>query len=417
VENTLWVYRQRASGFEAMPDQAIVLPPQTAWIALCSVDAHPGVELVLSTAGGLFYLRQNNGVFESLPRTLVAAAQVFTNANSPRLIRFDGPQNQANAQLPVISAGQAVWYERKDGWNPGPPLPLHLDAASWREEQGGWMMGGNPSHTLQVRQDFRLRKNPDLRAARKAEDEHVSKMVEEPAKPGRAWTSGIQRIDVNGDGREDLVLWRIVGDLEPRTDVMLFLRGTDGQLPERPTQVLHCRGFPIPVGPGGALSPVCDLDGDGVGELVLVALKTTVTSWSSVVEMLLTKGVDCVLTVRTFRKGAFSRSADASIGVTTMVPSEETGMHEFFLIEGDFNGDGRRDVLIQRSLTQWEILLSTTGAGWFAPAARLAFEAPADSSFQIQDLNGDGLSDIVAQVPGEPRLLILLSEPAQPHTR
>ena len=62
AENTLWVFRQRASGFGATPDQAIVLPPQTAWIALCDVDAHPGVELVLSTASGLFYLRQDDGV-------------------------------------------------------------------------------------------------------------------------------------------------------------------------------------------------------------------------------------------------------------------------------------------------------------------------------------------------------------------
>ena len=116
AENSLWVYRQRASGFGATPDQAIALPPQTAWIALCDVDAHPGVELVLSTAGGLFCLRQDNGVFESRPRTLVAAPQVLTNANSPRLIRLDGQQGQTNELLPLISATRAMLYERKDGW-------------------------------------------------------------------------------------------------------------------------------------------------------------------------------------------------------------------------------------------------------------------------------------------------------------
>src|SRR5690242_4697015 len=59
AENTLWIYRQRASGFSDSPDQAIQLPLQTAWIALGDVDAHPGLELLMSTATGLLYLWQN----------------------------------------------------------------------------------------------------------------------------------------------------------------------------------------------------------------------------------------------------------------------------------------------------------------------------------------------------------------------
>src|SRR4051812_25071333 len=42
VEKKILIYRQRVSGFTNVPDQAIPLPPQTGWIALCDVDAHPG---------------------------------------------------------------------------------------------------------------------------------------------------------------------------------------------------------------------------------------------------------------------------------------------------------------------------------------------------------------------------------------
>src|SRR4029077_21110764 len=50
VENTLWISRQRGSGFPATPDQVLELPAQTAWLALCQVDKHSGLELLLSSA-------------------------------------------------------------------------------------------------------------------------------------------------------------------------------------------------------------------------------------------------------------------------------------------------------------------------------------------------------------------------------
>ena len=65
VEKKLLNYRQRPDGFTNSPDQVIPLPPQTAWVAPCDVDAHPGLELLMSTAAGLFYCRQNAGLFES----------------------------------------------------------------------------------------------------------------------------------------------------------------------------------------------------------------------------------------------------------------------------------------------------------------------------------------------------------------
>ena len=58
----------------------------------------------------------------------------------------------------------------------------------------------------------------------------------------------MDRVDVDGDGREDLVLWQVSGKLDIKTDIYIFLRGADQKWPERPTQVLHCRGLPIPTG-------------------------------------------------------------------------------------------------------------------------------------------------------------------------
>ena len=81
VEKKLLNYHQRPDGFTNSPDQAIPLPPQTAWVAPCDVDAHPGLELLMSTATGLVYSRQNAGLFESERHTLIEASQVFTNSD------------------------------------------------------------------------------------------------------------------------------------------------------------------------------------------------------------------------------------------------------------------------------------------------------------------------------------------------
>ncbi|HEY5910401.1 MAG TPA: VCBS repeat-containing protein [Verrucomicrobiae bacterium] len=416
AENKLWIYRQQASGFSLSPDQVIELPAQTAWIALCDVEAHPGVELVLSTATGLAYLRQSRGVFESQPRALVHVTQIFTNHTPPRLVSLDTQANGTTPSLPVISASHAVLYQRDGagGWSPGPPLALQEKQTQWFIERDGWLVGTAHSRSLAIRRSFLVPAVED--PEKKAEEKAVEKILVENESPER-----VNDVDIDGDGREDLVLWRLAGDLEAKTDILVFLRGSNNRLPEQPTQVLHCRGFPVEVGHRPKLgpvsqriSPVCALAGDGRCELVLATLKTAVSSASGVADMVLSGSVEFALTIRTFNQGFFSRSPDASIPLTTMVPVE-LAMSELLLIDGDFNGDGRTDALVRRSSTQWNVILSSA-RDWFAPKPALSLEVPNDGNFLIRDFNADGLADLVVQAWDEPTLFIFLSQP-QPGKR
>jgi hypothetical protein len=408
VERKLLIYRQRASGFTNVPDQAIDLPKRTAWITPFDVEPHPGIELLMSTDTGLVYFRQENGRFESEPRALVQAEQVFVDDVSPRLILLAGPRGISNVVVPVISATQALEYRKNDSfeWSHGPPIALVPGRTSWRGTQNEWMMGSASSQGLHVQQSFApTAKNDELDPP---DNDGIRELRRNLEKAGPRHRHEEDRVDVNGDGREDLVIWQIIGEVETRTDIYIFLRGADGRFPERPTQVLHGRGFPIPIRSPFRASPVGDLKGDGTNELVLIEIKGMLASADRLLDMALSQGLDWVLTIRTFDHGAFSRSPNATVTFKSVLPMEWQQRPVF--IGGDFNGDGRPDLVIRRSTTLWNVLLSVTDGRWFDPRAAMAFEAPAQGDFEFNDLNGDGRGDIALRSWDGPQLYIFLSQ-------
>jgi len=420
VEKKLWHWRQRPDGFHNSPDQAIALPPQTAWVALCDVEAHPGLELLFSTASGLVYSRQNAGLFESELRPLIAARQPFTHFDFPILTSLTTNKTGTDVMIPVISAGQTVLYHRNSAyeWSPGPSMTLDVKQTAWSGSRDPrinrdrwinrdpWMMGPHPAHSLRVEQSFLA--EADAKRDPEPENQNVNKIIEDMKKNAAASPPFLGRLDVDGDGREDLVLWQVSGKLDVKTDLYLFLRGADQKLPERPTQILHCRGFPIPFGPTEKPSPLGHLNGDGVCQLVLLELKSAVITTGGLVDTLLSHGVDWSLTIRSFHDGVFSRSPDASVPVTTVLPAEALRDWPIF-IQGDFNGDGRPDLVVRRSDTQWNVFFSTTDGRWFEPQPALTFDVPAHGYIEIKDLNGDGLSDIVWHEWDKPNLSIFMS--------
>ena len=408
VEKKLLNYRQRPDGFGSSPDQVIPLPPQTAWVAPCDVDAHPGLELLMSTATGLVYWLQNAGLFESERHPLIEVSQAFTNIAFPTLTLLTTNQAGTNDLIPVISAGQAVLYHRNNAyeWSAGPPMTLDAKQTAWSVNRDEWMMGPNPAHSLRVQQSFRAKaeREPDKEPGNEA----IRKIIAGMKTNAAASPSYMERVDVDGDGREDLVLWQASVKLDLRTDLYIFLRGAGQPLPERPTQILHCPGIPIPISSTRELSPVHDLSGDGVCELVLLEPKTP-SSYSGLLETVLSHGLDCALTIRSFHRGAFSRSPDASVPVTILLADWDKLGSWPICIQGDFNGDGRPDLLVRRSETQWNIFCSTTDGRRFAPQPAMTFDTPVRGWYEIKDLNGAGVADLICHEPDEQRLSIFMS--------
>ena len=412
LERVLRIYLQQQSGFAATPDQTIALPEQSAWVGSYDVDAHPGKELLFSTATGLVYLRQNDGVFESSLRTLIETQQVFLT-EYPHIMRNLSRSGDANEVIPVVFEDRAVLYERGDGyeWRPGRTLDLHMRQSHWQREHLDWMAGANPSHDVSIMVQFCTDGDPD-KTEEKAENATIQKFIEEIRADAEGYSHGVKHQDVNGDGRLDLVLWKSLRDMNPKTTILIFIRGRNGLLGERPTHVLRSSGVPIRVNREQGISPMWDLDGDGKCELVLVTLKTRMTSWSSLVNIALSGGVDWIFTVRSGRDGDYSGGPDFQMDMTSRTPSDSS-VEWLFLIEGDFNGDGREDILLERSSDQYDVYLSDADTGFFRREPPLSFQAPVEAWTDIADFNGDGVSDLLVRERRVFRVTVFLSQPGK----
>jgi len=202
----------------------------------------------MSTATGLVYSRQNAGRFESERHPLIEVSQLFTNNDFPILTSLSTNRAGTNDLIPVISAGRPCStignsaYE----WSPGPPLTLDIKQTSWSVNRDPWLTPGRwgqiPDTACACNNLFAPTR---AGAGPGAGERNIRKLVADMKKNGDAGIIKMDRVDIDGDGRK---IWfcgsTASTGLQDR--LYIFLRGVDQKLPERPTQILHCRGLPIP---------------------------------------------------------------------------------------------------------------------------------------------------------------------------
>ncbi|MBN1893206.1 VCBS repeat-containing protein [bacterium] len=69
-------------------------------------------------------------------------------------------------------------------------------------------------------------------------------------------------------------------------------------------------------------------------------------------------------------------------------------------VEGDFNGDGRRDLLVGTDRERFTVYPGT-GSGLFSEKGRFHLSARVSNRIRIADFNGDGISDMAVWYPHE----------------
>ncbi|MHC4636828.1 MAG: FG-GAP repeat domain-containing protein [Planctomycetota bacterium] len=391
LEGKLLVYQQSSLGLATEPNQIIELPEDTGWCTVFEVNEQLGDEIIISTSSGLLYYRQNNGVFEEKPRELVRAEQIFSGNIWPIFFHREMYSDQLGKGLPIIFNNHSVIYEldANDNFKAGRRVELEPESEIEKEVWRSWSLGAKESSGIRIRNKMQDRIEKDEKEESAGENETIRKLIEGLRKNNDWYRYGIEEKDVNGDGREDLVLWYSKGNIEVTTIVRVFVRAEDDKLPEKADQILRLNGMPI-----RRRSIFMDINGDGLEEIVLVKLKKMLLSAESILEAMISKGLDCVLTIRSYRLGkGYSKKADFKLDVTTGLPINRR-LTGYITFDGDFNNDGKTDIIIKRSSSQSDIYLSMPGEGYYNRKPQIQLDKPGEGHFVVEELNGDGISDI-----------------------
>lgn len=409
------VFRLGPEGYPATAGETWTLPETAAWLDVADVTDDPGLEVLIGTTRGIACYRQRAGRFVPEPVTLAEAEQVFAQA-TVRWPHMRGwfrslAGEKYERGLPVVQAGRVVLWQREPdgGYTPGEAVelteteevnrePVWL-VGRWNElYEPRWAAGDASPRWL----NFARKADDPSRRQKRQSNEPAQRLLDHLAAKGNFQEKGMSTdTDIDGDGRNDALLFLMQRELHMKTAFHLLLRRADGQLPEQADQVLNVNGAPV------AWAPLVDVDADGRGELLTIEMRDLPTSMRAAAEMLLAGQVDCTLVVRRFDGKRFVPRPAAQMDLKA-VPGFPVHV---LAVNGDFNGDGRPDLRVFTSPTRVEVYLSAPGGrGLFERQAQLRFDAPGESYIdEVLDLNGDGLADVTMYERQSGRLRVYVS--------
>ncbi len=231
------------------------------------------------------------------------------------------------------------------------------------------------------------------------------------------WDTALYWADINRDGKLDLIKSKLAdepsfvpGIRSGKVLVAVYLADPRGRLPAQPQQVFRKSDWSAPL-------PVLDIDGDGFVDLVLGYIP--LVNREALRKMFTTEQVDLILKFHFYRPGSgFPREPDCQhVAAIHFDPEffltlEQHPYYEQFVnLTGDFNGDGRKDLVVRdrtRELAVWFFASKTKG---FNPEADLRFKFPDPiEDWEVKDINGDGVSDVVVKLSGRDGFWIYTSK-------
>ncbi len=416
-QNLLIFYQDAEKGFAEKPDQVCHLGgrPSILWPAKLGRDTE---SLLVMTSEGVTELDFTNRGGPAIRRQIIAQPTILPESGEGPAIACVPLSPQMNDQPPVIlvPAGRdlQVWH-RTDTWQHVQTLKDALETTISASQKD---LGYNRMARLTLslgdltgdqRDDILVRTShiPMCRYAVYAQNQDGLF----GADPSFTWTgpwdwSWYCWVDINHDGRVDLIRntlpddpWFLAGILSGKVLVRIYTADAHGQIPAEPQQVFRKNDWIDSV-------PIVDVDGDGYLDLVLGY--SPFSSREGYRKVFSAKQIDFSLGFHFYRPGAgFPEKPDFDTSLLIHIDYRSVDLslprHQFFKtfvnLHGDFNGDGRKDLLIRDRANRISAYTFVSRQAGFAKTTDLWFPyADPIDRLQVEDLNGDHISDLIMKL-------------------
>jgi hypothetical protein len=212
--------------------------------------------------------------------------------------------------------------------------------------------------------------------------------------------------DFNEDGRADAMVVNSNLDIvNPRTIVRFYISGTQQyQLFTRETERFVTKD---PIG----LVRVADFNRDGIPDFAMTFFSYQFGSTEDIVDLVVANKVRFKLQFFLGRgKRGFTRQPDFEQELSLNMKAEGFSGYQPIMLVDDMNGDSVMDLAVRIDEGRL-VIYGSTGKPGFArqPSAEITF--PNDASLDFEDVNGDGLADVLVSTTVKRSLTIYLSSP------
>jgi hypothetical protein len=429
--NLLVFYQDPVLGFQKQPNQRHSLGQQPAFIWPAKLGRE-AASLLVMTHSGVSELWFTNRTAPPTETQIIQQATVLpASMEEPTLSYFPCSANHGSGWplvLVPVEKGLQVWQHRQT-WNQTQTLDQTVDAQVWPEPR-------RPGYTCWTRLSLSLGDlNHDQRDDLIVRHDLVTGkqiynfyrqnadgvFTAEPAltteeKPDRnTWRCWV---DINQDQKTDLLkctwlneAWFLPGSRSGKVLVGVYFADHQGRIPDEPQQVFRKNDWM-------AALPVVDVDGDGYLDLVLG--HSEFDSREGIRKMITAKQLDFSLNFHFYHPTTgFPKAPDFQRRL--IIHLDQHSLHltwsrrEYFEryvnLAGDFNGDGKRDLLVKDRSSQVSVYFFISRRKGFSQEPDVKFGCPEPiDRFEVADLNGDGVSDLIIKFKSQPNPRIYTSE-------